>query len=138
MFKLFTFIFASLLLLGSANAKEKDIDCLAMAIYHEARGETNAGQIAVGWVVINRTLSEKFPSSICKVVYQQNQFTWTRGKIQIYDRKAFQKAQNISYDIMSNVYEDPTHGALYFNAIGIKPGKTSKLTIKINQHYFYR
>lgn len=45
-------------------------NCLAMAIYHEARGETEDGQWAVANVIINRAFSKKYPSTICGVVYQ--------------------------------------------------------------------
>lgn len=44
--------------------------CLALAIYHEARGETYSGQVAVARVILNRTLSRAYPASICGVVYE--------------------------------------------------------------------
>ena len=44
--------------------------CLAQAIYHEARGETEAGQWAVANVILNRVLSKRYPSTICGVVFQ--------------------------------------------------------------------
>lgn len=44
--------------------------CLAQAIYHEARGESLDGQLAVANVIINRALSKKYPTTICGVVYQ--------------------------------------------------------------------
>lgn len=50
-----------------ANAEK---DCLTKAIYHEARGEPEAGQWAVAQVIINRVKHHKYPNSICGVVYQ--------------------------------------------------------------------
>ncbi len=44
--------------------------CLATAIYHEARGEPEDGQWAVADVILNRVDSERYPGSICGVVYQ--------------------------------------------------------------------
>jgi spore germination cell wall hydrolase CwlJ-like protein len=44
--------------------------CLAQAIYHEARGESREGQLAVANVIINRAFSKKYPSTICGVVFQ--------------------------------------------------------------------
>lgn len=44
--------------------------CLATAIYHEARGEPEAGQWAVADVILNRVASGLYPASICGVVYQ--------------------------------------------------------------------
>ena len=37
--------------------------CLAQAIYHEARGESREGQLAVANVIINRAMSKKYPST---------------------------------------------------------------------------
>jgi spore germination cell wall hydrolase CwlJ-like protein len=50
-------------------SKEEQL-CLTQAIYHEARGESEAGQWAVANVIINRAMSKKFPSSLCGVVFQ--------------------------------------------------------------------
>ena len=52
------------------NQTEWQTRCLAMAIYYEARGESEKGQIAVAQVIMNRVKSRKYPGSICNVVYQ--------------------------------------------------------------------
>lgn|GEM_PF-2261000 len=46
------------------------LDCLAAAVYYEARGEPLAGQAAVAQVVLNRAHRPSFPKSVCGVVYQ--------------------------------------------------------------------
>ena len=56
-----------------------DIDCLAGAIYFEAKSESLAGQLAVGRVIVARTASGHFPSSYCGVVLQHSQFSFVRG-----------------------------------------------------------
>lgn len=48
------------------------IACLATAMYFEARGEPATGQIAVGKVILNRTVSGQYPDSICGVVFQNS------------------------------------------------------------------
>lgn len=45
-------------------------DCLAQALYHEARGEPETGQWAVANVILNRVVSKRYPSTICGVVFQ--------------------------------------------------------------------
>lgn len=58
---------------------QREIHCLTEAIYHEARGEPDSGQAGVAQVVLNRTqFGDEFGSTICKVVYQKGQFSWTR------------------------------------------------------------
>tara|TARA_B110000503_G_scaffold42761_1_gene70021 strand:- start:1433 stop:2041 length:609 start_codon:yes stop_codon:yes gene_type:complete len=55
--------------------------CLATNIYHEARGESYAGKVAVANVTMNRVHSPKFPNTICNVVYQaQTKENW-KGNI---------------------------------------------------------
>lgn len=58
------------------NRKEQV--CLARAIYHEARGEPLRGQIAVGLVTLNRVKHPSYPNTICGVVYQPHQYSWTK------------------------------------------------------------
>lgn len=58
-----------------------ELACLEKNIYHEARGEIDEGQLAIAFVTIARAMSKKFPASICGVVYQNKQFSWT------FDRK---------------------------------------------------
>ena len=66
-------IAALVLSAGPAFAGKKpasDLDCLALNIYFEARGEPLQGKLAVGHVVINRVGDEKFPANVCQVVLQ--------------------------------------------------------------------
>lgn len=51
--------------------------CLACNLYHEARGETDSGIMAVAIVTLNRVRSPAYPNSICGVVWQKSQFSWT-------------------------------------------------------------
>lgn len=60
-----------------------DVDCMAMNIYHEARGEPELGKVAVGHVVMNRVMDPRFPSTVCGVITQGGakplrrcQFSW--------------------------------------------------------------
>lgn len=52
------------------HASARDLDCLAAAIYYEARGESADGQAAVAQVVLNRARHPAFPKTVCGVVYQ--------------------------------------------------------------------
>lgn len=59
---------------------ERDVLCLATNVYHEARGEGYMGGLAVAVVTINRTLHQDYPRTICEVVYQRRQFSWTNTR----------------------------------------------------------
>lgn len=54
----------------TAPPKPRTLDCLAAAVYYEARGESAAGRAAVAQVVLNRTGRPGFPKTVCAVVYQ--------------------------------------------------------------------
>ena len=62
----------------SANQDiQKDTQCLAENIYFEARNQATAGWLGIAAVTINRVLLEKFPDSICEVVYQGPTYAWS-------------------------------------------------------------
>ena len=65
-----SFDISALKLPGSAPRGPREKECLAQAIYHEARGEPLMGRVAVAQVIVNRVKSAAYPDSICKVVYQ--------------------------------------------------------------------
>ena len=57
---------------------DEQTNCLATAVYFEARGESVEGQLAVARVVINRAASGRYPPDWCSVVKQPAQFSFVR------------------------------------------------------------
>lgn len=55
---------------------DEDIYILACLVYHEARGESFEGQVAVVEVVLNRMLSDYFPDTVEEVVFQKYGDVW--------------------------------------------------------------
>ena len=96
--------------------KREQLYCGAQNIYHESRGESNLGQIAVAHVVRNRVESPKYPNTVCEVVWQPKQFSWTHDgrSDEPKDRKAFVKA--VWLHLIANMKNDITDGALNFYA----------------------
>jgi N-acetylmuramoyl-L-alanine amidase len=117
---------------------QKDLHCMAHAVYHEARGETQRGQAAVAHVVLNRQQSGLFPPTICGVVYQPHQFTDIRKTHPNFKSKAWQNAMTISAATLAGVSKDPTKGAKYFYAhMVIKPKwSQAKAKVRIGNHTF--
>ncbi|MDO8576570.1 MAG: cell wall hydrolase [bacterium] len=56
---------------------EDELQCLTRNTYHEARGESEQGQYAVMFATLGRVLDKRYPKSICGVVHQRMQFSWT-------------------------------------------------------------
>ena len=61
--------------ISEVQFEENDRYLLANLIYCEAGGESYAGQLAVGAVVVNRVLSSVYPDTVVGVIYQQTQFS---------------------------------------------------------------
>ena len=84
---------ALILAAGSAAASfgdERDLNCLALNVYHEARNQPIEGQLAVAHVTLNRLDDPSFPSTICEVVFRSRHFSWTNdpAKRSEYPREA--------------------------------------------------
>ena len=45
-----------------------EVQCLAENVYHEARGESIAGMLAVALVVKNRVENVRYPNTYCDVI----------------------------------------------------------------------
>jgi N-acetylmuramoyl-L-alanine amidase len=134
-------ILVSMMLVTPAAAKTP-IDCLALNIYHEARNQTILGQIAVGAVTYNRVKMDYFPDTVCAVVYQKHQFSWTElpKKKQIpYNPEAWFLARKIASFIIHGGYTDPAKGAVFYHTTKAKPSwRTAVNKVrKIGDHVFY-
>ena len=71
-------IFTCLALLAFNTPASQDIKCLTDTAYMEARGEGVRAMALVQDVVLNRVDGSRWPSSVCAVVYQRKQFSWSR------------------------------------------------------------
>lgn len=144
------FIFALTAHAGVASARttvdhhdsaQRERRCMADAIYHEARGESRQGKIAIGNVIMNRVNSGAFPSTICGVVYQRNansrgcQFSWAcKRNTRIAHPHLWEDALIIAAEVIDGRHRDYSRGAIYFNNV---PFRNKRLTARIGNHYFY-
>ena len=133
-------------------AQKRELICLALNIYHEARGSTNNDQMAVGFVTVNRLKSGRFGSSICEVVWQRSkgrngkivsQFSWTMyGVKRLIPREtlAWRESQRKATLIYSGKEKDITNGATHFHATWMKSTAWSRNVkkVKIGQHFYMK
>ncbi len=120
---------------------ESDLNCMAEAIYHEARGESTRGQAAVAEVILNRVESRQFPSSVCAVINQPSQFSYTiGGKKRIGNKAAYLRARDIARNALAGAPRVLTGGATYFHTPAVRPSWSHRFqrTVQIGQHIFYR
>ena len=120
---------------------EDDLACLTEALYFEARGEGRQGQAAVAEVILNRVDSRAFPSSICGVVNQRSQFSYTiGGKKRIGNKAAYLRVRNIAEAALAGAPRNLTNGATYFHTPAVRPAWSHRFqrTVQIGRHIFYR
>ncbi len=121
------------------NAEE---DCLANAVYFEARGESLEGQLAVAEVVMNRAASGRYPATLCAVVVQPAQFSFVRrGVIPRADRasEAWRKAVAISRIAQQGTTRLLADNVLWYHADYVSPswGRRLARSARIGLHVFY-
>lgn len=127
-----------------SDVSDEDRRCLALNIYFESRGESQIGQEFVAWVTLNRTTSDNFPNTICDVVWEDEQFSWTHdGKSdKPKDKTAWATAQAIANEVLEayGVDRDPTEGATFFHADYTNPYWTAHMekVVQIDKHIFYK
>lgn len=128
---------------------ERELDCLALNVYWEARSEPAAGQIAVAAVVLNRVANPAFPDNICDVVMQgaehgrhRCQFSWHCDGLDDTPRNtaAWEKALMVARLVLSGGHDDPSGGALWYHADHVQPDWSRRLAMiaRIGHHLFYR
>lgn len=126
----------------------EELECLALTIYFEARGEPNEGKLAVAHVVMNRASHPLFPHDVCNVVRQGGierhrcQFTWwCDGRSdQPRDWSAWEESKALAKMVFGQSAPDPTEGALWYHADYVRPSWQDKLSLgpKIGRHIFYK
>jgi spore germination cell wall hydrolase CwlJ-like protein len=126
---------------GDASVGDSEMECLAGAIYFESKGEPLAGQLAVAEVIINRTKSGKYPTTLCGVVKQPSQFSFVRGGRMppiAKDSAAWRKAVAIAHIASNDLAESPVPSATSFHATYVSPRWRMKRLATVGRHVFYR
>lgn len=150
-----------IVILEELSTFKQDLRCLAMNIYHEARSDSLAGQVAVADVVLNRVESKRYPNTICEVVHQSKlrtnwlgkvvpsinkcQFSWyCDGKSdEPKNIEAWESAKELSRNILTNdTFRGITEGSTHYHARYVKPDWIADRGMRrigsIGEHVFYR
>ncbi|WP_228869618.1 cell wall hydrolase [Roseibium aggregatum] len=128
---------------------KKEQRCLAEAIYFEARGESEDGQVAVAQVVLNRVKNPAYPDSICGVVYQnrhkrnrcQFSFACDGIKDRISSPTAWATAQKLARDVADGKrYSKMVDASTHYHATYVNPrwAKSMAKRGKVGLHIFYK
>lgn len=113
------------------------LECLSRAAYHESKGESDAGMLAVIHTTLNRVKDYRFPKTVCGVVYQKSQYSWVKNNPKVKEKEQYERAERLAKEVVSGKHKDNTKGALYFNSLHRKPSGTV-CTVRIGGHSFYK
>jgi len=122
--------------------------CLALNMFFEARNEPLVGRQMVAEVTLNRVASKSYPNTICEVVWQKNQFSWTHDglsddptKLGYLDREAWKEIKMTAQIILSDPDQYlPKTGATHYHADYVWPYWTDDMEYlgKVGTHLFYK
>lgn len=123
-------------------------ECLAEALYFEARGETVRGMFAVGEVILNRVDSSNYPGTLCDVINQGTgrkyacQFTYTcDGKAEnINEPRSWERVGKVARILMDGAPRALTGGATHYHTKAVNPSWAQRYprVATIDSHHFYR
>jgi N-acetylmuramoyl-L-alanine amidase len=124
---------------------DEQAHCIAVAVYHEARGETLEGQLAVARVIMNRAASGKYPSTWCGTVKQPWQFSFVNPRTGHYPAvdegsAAWRKALGVTRLAVNDAVPILASDVLWYHADYVAPSWGRRLSVvqKIGTHIFYR
>lgn len=112
-----------------------EVRCLEAAIHHEAKGESLAGKLMVGNVVLNRAAAPQYPKSVCAVVKQRKQFSWYKGNDAVLDAPVSRETKVAARKAMAAKRDN----VLFFHATYVAPKWSQRLKPRftIGKHIFY-
>lgn len=123
--------------------------CLQKNIFFEARNQSTLGQAAVAWVTLNRVESSRYPNTICGVVWQRKQFSWTHdGKSDepsnnVLEQRAWENAGIVTDVVLyewARGLKSPVSDATMYHADYVKPYWSSSYerVARVDSHIFYQ
>ena len=119
------------------NLSKQQLDCLSKVAYFESKGESDKGMLAVIHTTLNRVKDNRFPKTVCGVVYQKSQYSWTKYNPKVKEQEQYARAERLAKEVVDGKHKDNTQGALYFNSLHQKPSGTV-CTVRIGGHSFYK
>jgi hypothetical protein len=130
------------------KASQNDSDCLAQAVYYEARGEGVDGMRAVAQVILNRVRHPAFPKSICGVVYQganrrvscQFSFTCNGAMGRPVEAYNWRRSREVASAALEGYVMKSVGTATHFHATYVAPGWSNTMVRvgTVGSHVFYQ
>lgn len=120
-----------------ATPDNRQVECVAKVIVHEAGNQLHRGQVAVAQVIRTRMKRLGLATDACHVVHQPGQFFNVDRYAPARDTATWRNAVAIAIDTLKGEGEEIVPGALFFRPAG-RPIKGRERIAQIDNHVFYR
>lgn len=122
----------------TCNGPQSAFQCMMCNCHHETEGESYAGKVAVGKVVMTRVGMDSYPNSVCGVVYQPSQFSWTLSSTKRRERISGESYRNCYRAVQASL-AFRGHYASHFHTPSVSPrwARTCRRLERIDGHIFY-
>lgn len=120
---------------------DKQLECMAKVVLHEAANQPRSGQLAVAQLIMNRVGQSHFGETVCEVVNQPGQFFRTASYNPRRDSDRWASAVEVSRQAMAGHGEQIVPGAVYYHAAWSSPNRffrTRQRISTVGDHIFYR
>ncbi|HCO55301.1 MAG TPA: cell wall hydrolase [Pelagibacterium sp.] len=94
-------------------------ECMTRVMYFESNRSSPDGMLAVGTVVMNRANSHQFPSDVCGVVGQKNQFADGVLSRQMTEQRSLNLAAQMATRVLRGERHPGVQDAMYFHTAGL-------------------
>ncbi|WP_082594868.1 cell wall hydrolase [Sphingomonas sp. Root710] len=126
---------------ASSSQLDKQLECMAKVVMHEAANQPRSGQLAVAQLIMNRVGQDRFGESVCEVVNQPGQFFRTASYNPSRTSARWATAVEVSRQAMAGNAEQVVPGAVFYHAAYQTPNRffrTRERISMVGDHVFYR
>ena len=134
-------LFKEAIVTSASSKVDRQLECMAKVVHHEAANQPRSGQLAVAQLVMNRVGQDRFGESICEVVNQRGQFFQTASYNPRRDTDRWATAIEVSRQAMAGHGDQVVPGAVFYHAASHAPNRFFRTRPRISMvgdHVFYR
>lgn len=126
---------------NNSSKIDKQLECMAKVVMHEAANQPRSGQLAVAQLIMNRVGQDRFGESVCEVVNQPGQFFRTASYNPRRDGDRWATAVEVSQQAMAGHGDLIVPGANFYHSVHQAPNRFFRTRTRLSMvgdHVFYR
>ena len=134
--------FTQLVWVKPIKLDKKQLQCLRMNVFYEAGVESKLGKLAVAQVTMNRVESSRYADTVCSVVYDKYQFSWTLDKSKRFKTPSgplWKESKQVVDQFLKGARIANLEDSMYYHTDKVKPKWSSSMekVAQIGNHLFF-